>query len=98
MHSVSGVRVGKYITPVVGFELDMEVGMANHDKFVDHTMFGGNLMMNLNNTIHRYKGEPDRVEVVPFVGIGWHLHCSFSKAFFKRAKASERKLNLRIIL
>jgi outer membrane protein OmpA-like peptidoglycan-associated protein len=29
-------------------------------------------MMNLNNAIHRYKGEPDRVEVVPFVGIGWY--------------------------
>jgi outer membrane protein OmpA-like peptidoglycan-associated protein len=29
-------------------------------------------MVNLNNAIHRYKGEPDRVEVVPFVGIGWH--------------------------
>lgn len=72
MHSVSGVRVGKYITPVVGFELDMEVGMANHHKFVDHTMFGGNLMVNLNNAIHGYLGEPDRVEVVPFVGIGWH--------------------------
>ena len=72
MHSVSGVRVGKYITPVVGFELDMEVGMANHNKFVDHTTFGGNLMVNLNNAIHRYKGEPDKVEVVPFVGIGWH--------------------------
>ena len=71
MHSVSGVRVGKYITPVVGFELNMEVGMANHNKFVDHTTFGGNLMMNLNNAIHRYKGEPDKVEVVPFVGIGW---------------------------
>lgn len=72
IHSVSGVRVGKYITPVVGFELDMEVGMANHNKFVDHTTFGGNLMINLNNAIHGYLGEPDKVEVVPFVGIGWH--------------------------
>ena len=72
MHSVSGVRVGKYITPIVGFEVDMEIGMANHDKFVDHTTLGGNLLINLNNTIHKYKGEPDRVEVVPFVGIGWY--------------------------
>lgn len=72
MHSVSGLRVGKHITPVIGFELDVEVGMANHHKLVDHTTFGGNLMVNLNNAIHKYKGEPDRVEVVPFVGIGWH--------------------------
>ena len=72
-HIVSGVRVGKYVTPVVGFELEGQVGTANHDTFVDHIVLGGNLMVNANNFITGYKnGEPDRVEIVPFVGIGWH--------------------------
>lgn len=71
IHSVSSLRVGKYVTPVVGFELDGEVGMAYHDKFVDHTTVGGNLLFNVNNMVHKYKGQPDKVEVVPFVGIGW---------------------------
>ena len=71
IRSVSSLRVGKYLTPVVGFELEGEVGMANHEKFVDHLMLGGNLMFNVNHMVHKYKGQPDRFEFVPFVGIGW---------------------------
>ena len=72
IRSVSSVRVGKYLLPTVGFELEGQVGMANRDKFVDHVMLGGNLLFNVNNMVHKYKGEPDKFEFVPFVGLGWH--------------------------
>lgn len=72
IRSVSSLRVGKYLLPTVGFELEGQVGMANRDKFVDHLMLGGNLLFNVNNMVHKYKGEPDKFEFVPFVGIGWH--------------------------
>lgn len=72
IRSLSSVRVGKYLLPTVGFELEGEVGMANHDKFVDHLMLNGNLLFNVNNMVHKYKGEPDKFEFVPFVGLGWY--------------------------
>ena len=72
IRSVSSVRVGKYLLPTVGFELEGQVGMANRDKFVDHVMLGGNLLFNVNNMVHKYKGEPDKFEFVSFVGLGWH--------------------------
>lgn len=72
MHSVSQVRLGKLITPTLGFELDGEVGMAYRSTFVDHLALGGNALFNVNNMVHKYKGNPDRVELVPFVGINWY--------------------------
>ena len=72
IRSLSSVRVGKYLLPTVGFELEGEVGMANRDKFVDHLMLNGNLLFNVNNMVHKYKGEPDKFEFVPFVGLGWY--------------------------
>lgn len=71
-HVVSGLRLGKYVTPVVGFELEGEVGMAYHDRFVDHTTASGNLLFNLNNLVHKYKGKPDRIEFVTYAGLGWN--------------------------
>lgn len=72
IRSLSSVRVGKYLTPIVGFELEGEVGMADRVKFVDHLMLNGNLLFNVNNMVHKYKGCPDKFEFVPFVGIGWY--------------------------
>ena len=74
-HSIRGIgslRLGKFVTPILGFELEGEVGMANRDKFVDHTLVSINMLFNMNNVFHPYRGEPDWVEFVPFVGIGWH--------------------------
>lgn len=73
--SISGIgslRLGKFVTPILGFELEGEVGMANRDKFVDHTLVSVNMLFNMNNVFHPYRGEPDFVEFVPFIGIGWH--------------------------
>lgn len=72
IRSLSSVRVGKYLTPIVGFELEGEVGMADRVKFVDHLLLNGNLLFNVNNMVHKYRGCPDKFEFVPFVGIGWY--------------------------
>lgn len=70
--SVSSLRIGKMITPILGIEIEGEVGMANQIKFVDHTTVGANMLFNLNNAFHPYRGEPDNVEFLPFIGLGWH--------------------------
>lgn len=69
---IGSLRLGKFVTPILGFELEGEVGMANRDKFVDHTLVSANMLFNMNNVFHPYRGEPDLAEFVPFVGIGWH--------------------------
>lgn len=70
--SVSGLRLGKYVTPILGFEIEGEVGMANRYTFVDHTLLNTNMLFNMNNVFHNYKEIPDLVEFVPFLGFGWH--------------------------
>lgn len=70
--SVSGLRLGKYVTPILGFEIEGEVGMANRYTFVDHTLLNANMLFNMNNVFHSYKEIPDLVEFVPFLGFGWH--------------------------
>lgn len=72
IRGIGSLRFGKFVTPILGFELEGEVGMANRDKFVDHTLVSANMLFNMNNAFHPYRGEPDFVEFVPFVGIGWH--------------------------
>ena len=71
------VYLGKWLTPVFGLELNADVlfhdGFASRNKFVDGTYLGLDGRVNLNNLFHGYKGQPDRVEVIPFVGFGW-LH------------------------
>ncbi len=65
------IRVGKFITPTFGFELDGSVGMANRDKFIENTNLSLNGLFNVTNMFTKYQGEPKSFEVVPFVGIGW---------------------------
>lgn len=67
----ASLRVGKYFTPSFGLELDGSVGMSNRSTFVDHTNVSLNALVNMNNLIHGYKGTCDKVEFVPFVGVGW---------------------------
>lgn len=72
IQSVSSLRFGKMITPIIGVELEGEWGFANRITFVDHTNVGLNVLWNANNTFYGFKGVADKVEVVPFVGLGWH--------------------------
>lgn len=67
------LRFGKWITPSFGIELQGESGFGtlNVPTFVDHTYVGANTLVNLNNLFHGYRGKPDKVEFVPYVGIGW---------------------------
>ena len=69
--------LGKWVTPILGLELNGDVlfhdGFNSRHTFVDATYVGLNGRVNLNNVFHRYRGVPDRVEVIPFVGFGW-LH------------------------
>ena len=67
------LRFGKWVTPTFGVELQGEVGFGtlNVPTFVDHSYVGANAMLNLNNLFHGYRGKADKVEVVPYAGIGW---------------------------
>lgn len=72
VHNVSSVRVGKWFTPSVGGELTYEFG-ANARPSLGHSSFtGANFLVNLSNAVSYYKDEPRLVEVVPFIGGGWH--------------------------
>lgn len=66
------VRVGKLITPILGIEIEEEIGMGYFNTFVDHSFLSGNMLFNVNNMVHPYRGKPDNVEFSPLVGIGWH--------------------------
>lgn len=67
----ASVRVGKFFTPIVGVEIDGDFGMGNYSTFFSHSNVTFNGLLNVNNMIHGYNGEPDIIEVVPFVGTGW---------------------------
>lgn len=72
-----GLSYGKWITPVVGVELNGDVvlhdGFSIRNRFVDATYVGLNGRLNVNNLVHPYRAYPDRVEFIPFIGFGW-LH------------------------
>ena len=67
----ASLRIGKFLTPTFGLELDGFVGMANRDKFVENTNLSLNGLFNVTNMLSKYDGSPKTFEVVPFVGIGW---------------------------
>lgn len=74
-----GLSVAKQFTPSVGVELFGETSVNSFpfsEEAVRWTAFdfsniGLNGTVNLNNLFHGYRGRPDRVEVVPFIGMGW---------------------------
>ena len=72
VHSVSSVRLGKWFTPSVGGELTYEFGADARPYFGHSSFTGANFLVNISNAIGGYKGEPRLVEVVPFIGGGWH--------------------------
>ncbi len=72
IHSLSTVRLGKWFTPSVGGELTYEFGANVRPEFGHSSTAGANFLVNISNAIGGYKGEPRRVEVVPYFGGGWH--------------------------
>lgn len=74
-----GLAFAKQFTPVVGLEVFGETSVNSFpfsENSVRWTAFdfsnvGLNGTVNLNNLFHGYRGRPDRVEFVPFVGMGW---------------------------
>ena len=72
IHSLSTVRLGKWFTPSVGGELTYEFGANVRPEFGHSSSAGANFLVNISNSIGGYKGEPRRVEVVPYFGGGWH--------------------------
>ena len=79
MFSVSSARVGKWFTPSVGGQLTYEFGVNTKDLFshdaMNASVLGADFLVNFSNAVGGYKGEPRRVEFVPFIGGGWHrLH------------------------
>lgn len=77
VYPAADLYLGKWLTPTFGLEVNGEVLFHNSfksmTKTVDGIYVGFDAMFNLNNMFHAYKGQPDRVEVIPFAGIGW-LH------------------------
>lgn len=69
--TMNTLRLGKWLTPVSGLEVDGSVTFYDFYRHVNYSTVGLNYLLNLNNAIHGYKGEADRCEVVPFVGLAW---------------------------
>lgn len=69
----AGVEVGKNITPVVGVSLEGLgfFGTTTSATIFDESAVLGNGKINFSNWFGGYKGEPRRVEVVGFAGLGW---------------------------
>lgn len=66
---VSGLRVGKFFTPQVGFEFEGQANFQDFYKRILTSRVGGNALVNLNY-LGGYTGQ-NVVEFVPFVGVGW---------------------------
>lgn len=72
----AGIRVGRYITPVVGVAIEGNAYFSNKPyesigtvvRFVDTHALG---TVNLNNLFAGYKGEPRCFEVTAVYGLGW---------------------------
>lgn len=77
VYPAADLYLGKWITPTFGVEINGEALFHNSfksmEKAADGLYVGANAMLNLNNIFHAYKGQADRVEFIPFFGIGW-LH------------------------
>lgn len=69
----TGLELGKYVTPVVGFSIE---GLAFYNTttsntFIDESAVLANGKLNFSNWFGGYKGQPRRVEVVGVLGLGW---------------------------
>lgn len=66
----SGLRVGKFLTPYFGLEVQGQAYFRDFYKTIERSRVGANALLNLNY-LGGYKGKTDLIEVVPFVGAGW---------------------------
>lgn len=77
LNSIAGLKVGKEITPVVGFELEGQVFFNDNNfqrwtnTFVKGTNLTLNGTINLSNLFAGYKGTPRFFEVKTNTGLGW---------------------------
>lgn len=66
----AGLRIGKWFTPQVGFELEGVAQFNDFYKRINSHRVGLNALLNLNY-LNGYKGYRQDCEFVPFVGLGW---------------------------
>lgn len=66
----TGVRVGKFLTPQFGLELEYNLMFQDFYKSLPGARLGANALLNLN-TLGGYTGKQYLVDVTPFVGLGW---------------------------
>ena len=87
VNTVVGLKLGKEITPVVGFEVE---GLAsfNDNHFgnfktgIKATNLDGALTLNLSNLFAGYNGKPRPIEFKTNTGIGWlHTYGDVNNAF-----------------
>jgi hypothetical protein len=80
LNTVVGIKLGKELTPVFGFELEGQTFFNENNftpwtnTFVKGTNVGLNGVTNLSNLFGGYKGTPRFFEVKANVGLSW-LHC-----------------------
>ena len=79
LNTIASLKLGKEITPVVGFEVEGQVFFNNNNvgrwtnTFVKGTNVGLNGTLNLSNLFWGYKGTPRAFEIKTNTGFGW-LH------------------------
>lgn len=79
LNTVTGIKVGKELTPVFGIEAEGQVFFNDNNvgrwtnTFVKGTNIGLNGTMNFNNLFAGYKGTPRFFEIKANAGLGW-LH------------------------
>ena len=79
VNPISGLKLGKELTPVVGLELEGQVFINDNNigrwtsTFIKGTNLGVNNTININNLFAGYKGTPRIFEVKTNTGLGW-LH------------------------
>lgn len=81
---VSGLRVGKFLTPQVGVELEGTAQFEDFYKRIVNHRVGANALLNLNY-LGGYSGKRNVVEVMPFVGAGWQRnYANYTNALYTK--------------
>lgn len=84
---VSGLRVGKFLTPQVGVELEGTAQFEDFYKKVTNSRVGANVLVNLNY-LGGYTGKRSTIEVMPFVGTGWQRnYTDYTNAMYTKMGA-----------
>lgn len=68
-NTVSGLRIGKMVTPTLGFEVIGKAYFRDFYKTILNSRVGVNTMFNINGLW--FNGTRPTVEFTPFVGFGW---------------------------